>query len=59
MWLNHSFFLYYYLRHELYSIPSAIDVFLATTALSLVAAMIMHWIIFAFPWKAFLDKIKV
>lgn len=59
MWLNHSFFLYYYLRHKLYSIPSAIDVFLATTALSLVAAMIMHWIIFAFPWKAFLDKIKV
>lgn len=59
MWLNHTFFLNYYLRHELYSIPSVIGVFVATTALSLVAAMIMHWIIFAFPWKTFLDKIKI
>ena len=45
MWLNHSFFLYYYLRHELYSLGgdsalgSVCAVFFATTALSLIAAI--------------------
>ncbi len=45
MWLNHSFFLYYYLRRELYSLGgdsalgSVCAVFFATTALSLIAAI--------------------
>ena len=50
MWLNHSFFLYYYLRHELYSLGgdsalgSVCAVFFATTALSLIAAIATDFI---------------
>lgn len=42
MWLNHSFFLYFYLRQELYSLGSVPAVFLAATALSLAAAIVMQ-----------------
>lgn len=50
MWLNHSFFLYYYLRHELYSLGgdselgSVCAVFFATTALSLITAIATDFI---------------
>lgn len=57
MWLNHSFILHYYLRQELYRIPSVLGVFLATTLLSLLVAMVMRRLIFAFPWDALLGKI--
>lgn len=57
MWLNHSFILYYYLRQELYQIPSVLGVFLAATLLSLLVAIVMRRLIFAFPWDALLGKI--
>lgn len=57
MWLNHSFILHYYLRQELYRIPSVLGVFLATTLLSLLVAIVMRRLIFAFPWDALLGKI--
>lgn len=50
MWLNHSFFLYYYFRHELFSLGdgsalvSVPAVFFATTALSLGAAIAMKFL---------------
>lgn len=55
MWLNHSFFLYYYFRHEIYALPSVVLVFVVTCAVSLAAAMVMRWAFNAF-WKIFERK---
>lgn len=52
MWLNHSFFLYYYFRHEIYALPSVALVFVVTCAVSLAAAMAMRCAFNAF-WKIF------
>lgn len=44
MWLNHSFFLYYYLRDELFALESVPVIFVAAVGLSLAAAMIESFV---------------
>ncbi|MEG0836759.1 MAG: acyltransferase [Akkermansia sp.] len=45
MWLNHSFFLYYYMRYEIYSLNNIVLILLAILGLSLITAIISNFLI--------------